>query len=158
MSVAFHRMIMPDGYSVDLDQLHGLDQIGEEGLKDKVNNHYLEIFGTSIALGVIAGAGEITQAGGTISTSGQPAFASGAASSVSQSATSILYHLLGRLARRGRCLPRSRNRRLTSRYAPMAHRRWSYRSHRRQVKQEFAAIDKAKKTALPATKSSKKAA
>jgi type IV secretory pathway VirB10-like protein len=43
---------MPDGYSVDLDQFHGLDQIGEEGLKDKVNNHYLQIFGASIALGV----------------------------------------------------------------------------------------------------------
>ena len=67
MAVVFHRMIMPDGYSVDLDQFHGLDQIGEEGLKDKVNNHYLEIFGTSIALGVIAGAGEITQGGGVIS-------------------------------------------------------------------------------------------
>ena len=51
MAVVFHRMIMPDGYSVDLDQFHGLDQIGDEGLKDKVNNHYLQIFGTSIALG-----------------------------------------------------------------------------------------------------------
>ena len=40
IAVVFHRMIMPDGYSVDLDQFHGLDQIGEEGLKDKVNNHY----------------------------------------------------------------------------------------------------------------------
>ncbi len=59
MAVAFHRLIMPDGYSVDLDQFHGLDQIGEEGLKDKVNNHYLQIFGTSIALGVIAGAAQI---------------------------------------------------------------------------------------------------
>ena len=59
MAVVFHRLIMPDGYSVDLDQFHGLDQIGEEGLKDKVNNHYFEIFGASIALGVIAGAGEI---------------------------------------------------------------------------------------------------
>ena len=66
MAVVFHRMIMPDGYSVDLDQFHGLDQIGEEGLKDKVNNHYLQIFGTSIALGVIAGAGEIEAGGGTI--------------------------------------------------------------------------------------------
>ena len=36
MAVVFHRMIMPDGYSVDLNQFHGLDQIGEEGLKDKV--------------------------------------------------------------------------------------------------------------------------
>jgi len=90
MAVVFHRLIMPDGYSVDLDQFHGLDQIGEEGLKDKVNNHYLQIFGTSIALGVVAGAAQITQGGGTITTSGSQAFTTGAAGSVSQSATTIL--------------------------------------------------------------------
>ena len=90
LAVVFHRMIMPDGYSVDLDQFHGLDQIGEEGLKDKVNNHYLQIFGTSIALGVIAGAGEITQGGGTFNGSGSQQFTNGAASSISQSATTIL--------------------------------------------------------------------
>lgn len=90
IAVVFHRMIMPDGYSVDLDRFHGLDQIGEEGLKDKVNNHYLQIFGTSIALGVIAGAGEIEEGGGTITTSGSQAFATGSAASVSQSATTIL--------------------------------------------------------------------
>jgi len=90
MAVLFHRLIMPDGYSVDLDQFQGLDQIGEEGLKDKVNNHYLQIFGTSIALGVIAGASQITQGGGTITTSGSQAFTNGAAGSVSQSATTIL--------------------------------------------------------------------
>jgi type IV secretory pathway VirB10-like protein len=90
MAVVFHRLIMPDGYSVDLDQFQGLDQIGQEGLKDKVSNHYLQIFGTSIALGVIAGASEITQGGGTITTSGSQAFTNGAAGSVSQSATTIL--------------------------------------------------------------------
>jgi type IV secretion system protein VirB10 len=90
MAVVFHRLLMPDGYSVDLDQFQGLDQIGEEGLKDKVNNHYLQIFGTSIALGVIAGASQITQGGGTITTSGSQAFTNGAAGSVSQSATTIL--------------------------------------------------------------------
>jgi len=90
MAVVFHRMIMPDGYSVDLDQFHGLDQIGEEGLKDKVNNHYLQIFGTSIALGVIAGAGEITQGGGTFAGSGSQQFTNGASSSISQSATTVL--------------------------------------------------------------------
>jgi type IV secretion system protein VirB10 len=94
LAVVFHRMIMPDGYSVDLDQFHGLDQIGEEGLKDKVNNHYLQIFGTSIALGVIAGAGEIEEGGGTITTSGSQAFTTGAASNVSQSATTILDHFM----------------------------------------------------------------
>jgi type IV secretion system protein TrbI len=90
IAVTFHRMIMSDGYSVDLDQFHGLDQIGEEGLKDKVNNHYFQIFGTSIALGVIAGAAQITQGGGMISTSGSQAFTTGAASGVSQSATTVL--------------------------------------------------------------------
>jgi type IV secretion system protein VirB10 len=90
MAIVFHRMIMPDGYSVDLDQFHGLDQIGEEGTKDKVNNHYFQIFGASIALGVISGAGEITQGGGTISTSGSQAFTTGTAGSVSQSASTIL--------------------------------------------------------------------
>jgi type IV secretory pathway VirB10-like protein len=90
MAVVFHRLIMPDGYSVDLDQFNGLDQIGEQGLKDKVNNHYLQIFGTSIALGVIAGAGEIEEGGGTISTSGSQAFVTGSSASISQSATSIL--------------------------------------------------------------------
>jgi type IV secretion system protein VirB10 len=90
MAVIFHRMIMPDGYSVDLDQFHGLDQAGEEGLKDKVNNHYMQIFGTSIALGVIAGAGEIEEGGGVISTNGSQAFATGASASVSQSATTAL--------------------------------------------------------------------
>jgi type IV secretory pathway VirB10-like protein len=90
MAVVFHRLIMPDGYSADLDQFHGLDQIGEEGLKDRVNNHYLQIFGASIALGVVAGASEITQGGGTITTSGSQALTNGTAASISQSAATIL--------------------------------------------------------------------
>jgi type IV secretion system protein VirB10 len=90
IAVVFHRLIMPDGYSVDLNQFHGLDQIGEEGLKDKVNNHYFEIFGASIALGLISGAGEIAQGGGAITTNGSQAFTNGTAASVSQSANTIL--------------------------------------------------------------------
>ncbi len=90
LAVVFHRMIMPDGYSVDLDRFRGLDQIGEEGLKDKVDNHYLQIFGTSIALGVIAGAAEITQGGSSFVGSGSQEFTNGAASSVSESATTVL--------------------------------------------------------------------
>jgi type IV secretory pathway VirB10-like protein len=90
IAVVFHRMIMPDGYSVDLDQFHGLDQIGEEGLKDKVNNHYLEIFGTSIALGVISGAAQITEGGTGYNSNGSQAFVNGAAAGISQQATTVL--------------------------------------------------------------------
>ena len=90
IAVVFHRMLMPDGYSVDLDQFHGLDQIGQEGLKDKVNNHYLQIFGTSVALGVISGAAQITEGGTGYSATGPQAFTNGAAAGISQQATSVL--------------------------------------------------------------------
>ncbi len=90
IAVVFHRMIMPDGFSADLDQFHGLDQIGEEGLKDKVNNHYLQIFGTSIALGVISGAAQITQGGSGYSSTGSQAFVNGASGGISQQATAVL--------------------------------------------------------------------
>jgi type IV secretion system protein VirB10 len=90
MAVVFHRLIMPDGYSVDLDQFSGLNQIGEMGLKDKVNNHYLEIFGASIALGVIAGAAEITQGGSTLNSNGSQMLVNGTASSISSTSGTIL--------------------------------------------------------------------
>jgi type IV secretory pathway VirB10-like protein len=90
MAIVFHRMLMPDGYTVDLDQFKGLDQTGSMGAKDLVNNHYLQIFGASIALGVVAGTAMIEQGGGAFSGSGSQTFTYGASSSISQSATTIL--------------------------------------------------------------------
>ena len=89
LAVTFHRLLMPDEYSVDLDQFHGLDQIGDTGLRDKVNSHYLEIFGASIALGVIAGAAEATSNSGYNQT-GSDAYRQGIASSLSQSSANVL--------------------------------------------------------------------
>ena len=89
LAVTFHRMIMPDGYSVDLDQFHGLDQAGETGLKDKVNNHYLEIFGASIALGVIAGAAEATTDSG-FEENGADMYRQGMAESLAASGGNVL--------------------------------------------------------------------
>ena len=59
LAVTFHRLVMPDGYSVSLDQLKGLDQQGATALKDKVNNHYAQIFGASLAIGVLGGVAQI---------------------------------------------------------------------------------------------------
>jgi len=89
LAVIFHRMLMPDGYSVDLDQFHGLDQAGETGLKDKVNSHYFQIFGTSIALGIIAGAAESTTNAG-LNASGSDLWRQGVGSSLSQSSANVL--------------------------------------------------------------------
>jgi type IV secretory pathway VirB10-like protein len=90
LALTFHRMLMPDKYSVDLDQFHGLDQAGETGVKDKVNNHYVEIFGASIALGVISGAAEATNLNQGYNQSGTEAYKSGIASSLSQSSSNVL--------------------------------------------------------------------
>jgi type IV secretion system protein TrbI len=93
LAVIFHRMIMPDGYSVDLDQFHGLDQAGETGITDKVNHHYFQIFGASIALGVIAGAAESTTNTGLVE-SGSDALRQGMASSLAQSSAHVLDRFL----------------------------------------------------------------
>jgi type IV secretion system protein VirB10 len=90
LAVTFHRLLMPDGYSVDLDQFHGLDQAGSTGLKDKVNNHYFEIFGASIALGVISGAAEATNLNQGYNETGTEAYKAGIASSLSQSSANVL--------------------------------------------------------------------
>jgi type IV secretion system protein TrbI len=93
LAVVFHRMIMPDGYSVDLDQFHGLDSKGETGLADQVNHHYSQIFGASIALGVIAGAAEATTNAG-VTESGADVLRQGMASSLAQSGAHVLDRFL----------------------------------------------------------------
>jgi len=93
LAVVFHRLIMPDGYAVDLDQAPGLNQIGETALKDKVNNHYFRIFGASIAVGAISGLATIGQNNSSVNglpTSSVSAYQQGVAGSLSQSSLRIL--------------------------------------------------------------------
>ncbi len=96
LAVTFHRLIMPDGYSVNLDTFQGLDQIGETGLRDKVNHHYLQIFGTSIAIGMIAGLAQSNTEYG-YSTSATDAYRQGVANSLGQSSMHILDRFLNML-------------------------------------------------------------
>ena len=93
LAVAFHRLIMPDGYSVSLDQFKGLDQIGDTGLRDKVNNHYLRIFGTSLAIGALGAVAE-TGTGGVFTDSGSDLMRQQFASSMAQSSEQILDRFL----------------------------------------------------------------
>jgi len=93
LAVSFHRLIMPDGFTVNLDQFHGLDQVGETGLRDQVNHHYTQIFGAAIAIGMIAGLAQNNTQYGT-STSATDAYRQGVASSLSQSSMHILDRFL----------------------------------------------------------------
>ena len=93
LAVAFHRLIMPDGYSMSLDQFKGLDQIGDTGLRDQVNNHYLRIFGTSLAIGALGAVAE-TGTGGVFTGSGSDLMRQQFASSMAQSSEQILDRFL----------------------------------------------------------------
>jgi type IV secretion system protein VirB10 len=89
LAVSFHRLIMPDGYSVNLDQFKGMNQIGDTGLRDQVNNHYLEIFGASLAVGAVGG---IAEAGsdGLLTESGTQSIEQGVGESLGQTSQRIL--------------------------------------------------------------------
>jgi type IV secretory pathway VirB10-like protein len=89
LAVAFHRLIMPDGYSLNLDQFKGLNQIGDAGLRDQVNNHYLRIFGASLAIGALGAVAE-AGTGGTFNASGADLMRQGFAQSMAQSSEQIL--------------------------------------------------------------------
>ncbi len=87
LAVVFHRIVMPDGYSVSLDQFKGLDQIGSTGLRDQVNNHYLRIFGVSLAIGALGAVAEAGTAGSLTANSSdlmRQGFAQGTAQSAAQ--------------------------------------------------------------------------
>jgi type IV secretion system protein TrbI len=89
LAVVFHRLLMPDGYSVSLDQFKGLNQIGDTGLRDQVNNHYLRIFGVSLAVGAL---GAVAEAGtaGSLNASSSDLMRQGFAASTAQSSAQIL--------------------------------------------------------------------
>lgn len=93
LALGYHRLIMPDGYSVSLDKFKGLNQVGETGLRDQVNNHYLQAFGASIAIGALAGLAQSnTRATGDVS--GIDVYRQGVATSLSQSSLRILERFL----------------------------------------------------------------
>ena len=93
LAVFFHRIVMPDGFSLSLDNFHGLSQIGETGLRDQVNHHYIQIFGTSLAIGAIAGLAQAnTQYG--FNTSALDNYRQGVSQSLSQSSLRILDRFL----------------------------------------------------------------
>jgi type IV secretion system protein TrbI len=89
LAVLFHRLIMPDGYSVSLDQFKGLNQGGDTGLRDRVNNHYTQIFGASLAIGALGAAAQLGTAS-VFTQSGADRLREGFGISASQSSVQIL--------------------------------------------------------------------
>ncbi len=56
VQVVWNRIIFPDGKSIDIEKMQGSDIAGFTGFHDKVDNHYLRIYGNAVLLSLM-GAG-----------------------------------------------------------------------------------------------------
>lgn len=53
--IAWNRLIFPDGSSITLGAMPGADMGGMAGFNDRVNNHYLRIFGSALMMSLVSG-------------------------------------------------------------------------------------------------------
>lgn len=99
LAVGFHRLLMPDGSTQRLDQFLGMNQIGDAGLRDKVNQHFLATFGAAGAVGLISGLAQLLGTAGLTGGTGDRTviIAGGAADSASQASLQVMNRFLNRL-------------------------------------------------------------
>jgi type IV secretion system protein TrbI len=99
LAVGFHRLLMPDGRSYGLDQFRGLNQIGDSGLRDRVNHHYWSTFGAAGAVGLISGLAQYLGTAGFSRGSGDRTviIAGGATDATSQASMQVMNRFLNRL-------------------------------------------------------------
>ncbi len=59
----WQRIVFPDGRALDLGAMPGSSGAGYAGFRDRVNNHYIRIFGSAIMMSAILAGVEMTQEG-----------------------------------------------------------------------------------------------
>jgi type IV secretion system protein VirB10 len=99
LAVAFHRVLFPDGSTVSLDQFKGLNQVGDHGLHDRVNNHYLSTFGAAAAVGLVTGLAQYVGNGGVSGGEGDRTIvvAGNVGSAATQATAQVMNRFLNRL-------------------------------------------------------------
>jgi len=99
LAVAFHRVLMPDGRTYSLDHFIGLNQIGDAGLRDQVNQHYWSTFGAAGAVGLISGLAQYLGSAGLTRGDGDRTviIAGGATDATAQASVQVMNRFLNRL-------------------------------------------------------------
>lgn len=99
LAVSFHRLLLPDGSTVPLDQFKGLDQIGDSGLRDRVNHHYWSTFGAAGAVGLVSGLAQLLGTAGLSLGDGDRTvvIAGSAADATAQASAQVMNRFLNRL-------------------------------------------------------------
>ncbi|MFA5910570.1 MAG: TrbI/VirB10 family protein [Vicinamibacterales bacterium] len=98
LAVGFHRIVMPGGQSVPLDHFKGLNQRGDSGLKDRVNQHYWSTFGAAAAVGLVGGLSQLLGSAALGSGDGdRTVIMAGSADAASQASAQSLNRFLNRM-------------------------------------------------------------
>ena len=99
LAVSFHRLVFPDGRTYALDQFIGLNQVGDAGLRDRVNQHYLSTFGASAAVGLITGLSQFIGTAGLGRADGNRSviIAGGVGDATGQATAQVMNRFLNRL-------------------------------------------------------------
>ncbi|QQR74065.1 MAG: TrbI/VirB10 family protein [Holophagales bacterium] len=59
--VAWNRVIFPDGRSLDLAGMQGVDLAAAAGLRDRVDNHFVRTFGSALLLAAVSAGVQLSQ-------------------------------------------------------------------------------------------------
>lgn len=99
LAVGFHRIVMPDGSSVGIEQFRGLNQLGDSGLRDRVNHHYWSTFGAAGAVGLVGGLSQLVATAGLGQGDGDRTVivAGNATDATSQASAQVMNRFLNRL-------------------------------------------------------------
>jgi type IV secretory pathway VirB10-like protein len=96
LAVAFDRLLLPDGHAYALDHFLGLNDIGDAGLRDKVDQHYRATFGAAAAVGLLSGLAQSLTSWGTNRT-GTVVIAGSAGEATAQATAQTMNRFLNRL-------------------------------------------------------------
>jgi type IV secretion system protein VirB10 len=98
LAVAFDRLVLPDGRTYRLDSFMGLNDIGDAGLRDQVNQHYRSTFGASAAVGLLTGfAQSLSSLGFNRSNGGTVVIAGNVGDATAQATAQTMNRFLNRL-------------------------------------------------------------
>jgi type IV secretory pathway VirB10-like protein len=89
-------LLLPDGRTYELDHFAGLNDIGDSGLRDKVDQHYRSTFGAAAAVGLLTGLAQSLTSLGT-NRIGTVVIAGSAGDATAQATAQTMNRFLNRL-------------------------------------------------------------
>lgn len=92
VGIGWHRVIFPNGDSVDFSELPGVDAQGRSGVGDRVNHHLGKVFGSALLMSVISAGFQAADGGraDTLRLSASELAVDGASEELERAASSLL--------------------------------------------------------------------